>query len=88
MSLIPVLRVKNKDGSVMGGVLKILFAIGLFQQRPGPGRCVLVILVTDSRRCGDGRDSKRRHDGRAVLILSVFGFHSRDAAAVRHRHLD
>lgn len=71
--VIPVGAVLHKDGSVMGGVLKILFAMSLFQQSLSPGRCVLVILVAVLVGVVMGAIPSGGMMGE-LLILSVFGF--------------
>jgi Na+/H+-dicarboxylate symporter len=54
-------------------VLKILFAMSLFQQSLSPGRCVLVILVAVLVGVVMGAIPSGGMMGE-LLILSVFGF--------------
>ena len=71
--VIPVGAVLHKDGSVIGGVLKILFAMSLFQQSLSPGRCAMIILVAILVGVVMGAIPSGGMMGE-LLILSVFGF--------------
>lgn len=71
--VIPVGAVLHKDGSVIGGVLKILFAMSLFQQSLSPGRCVLIVGVAILVGVVMGAIPSGGMMGE-LLILSVFGF--------------
>jgi len=71
--VIPVGAVLHKDGSVIGGVLKVLFAMSLFHQTLTPGRLLLVIGVAILVGVVMGAIPSGGMMGE-LLILSAFGF--------------
>ncbi len=71
--VIPIGAVLHKDGSVIGGVLKVLFALSLFQQSLTPGRAVMVIGVAILVGVVMGAIPSGGMMGE-LLILSAFGF--------------
>lgn len=73
--VIPVGAALHKDGSVIGGVLKVLFAMSLFHQELTFGRLVIVVGVAILVGVVMGAIPSGGMIGE-MLILSVFGFPS------------
>lgn len=71
--VIPVGAALHKDGSVIGGVLKVLFAMSLFHQQLTPGRLLLVVGIAILVGVVVGAIPSGGMIGE-MLILSVFGF--------------
>lgn len=71
--VIPVGAALHKDGSVIGGVLKVLFAMSLFQQELTISRLLLVVGVAILVGVVMGAIPSGGMIGE-MLILSVFGF--------------
>lgn len=71
--VIPVGAALHKDGSVIGGVLKVLFAMSLFQQQLTPGRLLMVVGIAILVGVVVGAIPSGGMIGE-MLILSVFGF--------------
>jgi Na+/H+-dicarboxylate symporter len=71
--VIPVGTAIQKDGSVIGGVAKVLFAMALFGQPLTPGRLVLAALVGILVGVVMGAIPSGGMMGE-LLILSIFGF--------------
>ena len=71
--VIPLGAVLHKDGSVIGGVLKVLFAMSLFHQALTPGRLVMVVGVAILVGVVMGAIPSGGMMGE-LLILSAFGF--------------
>jgi Na+/H+-dicarboxylate symporter len=71
--VIPVGAALHKDGSVIGGVLKILFAMSLFQQALTVERLLLTVGVAILVGVVVGAIPSGGMIGE-LLILSVFGF--------------
>ncbi|WP_243372309.1 dicarboxylate/amino acid:cation symporter [Geotalea sp. SG265] len=71
--VIPVGAALHKDGSVIGGVLKVLFAMSLFHQELTLGRMVVVVGVAILVGVVMGAIPSGGMIGE-MLILSVFGF--------------
>ncbi len=71
--VIPVGAVLHKDGSVIGGVLKVLFALSLFHLPLTPGRLLLVVGVAILVGVVMGAIPSGGMMGE-LLILSAFGF--------------
>jgi Na+/H+-dicarboxylate symporter len=71
--VVPIGATLHKDGSVIGGVLKILFAMSLFGHELTPGRLVMVVAVAILVGVVMGAIPSGGMIGE-LLILSVFGF--------------
>ena len=71
--VIPVGAVLHKDGSVIGGVLKVLFALSLFHLPLTPGRLLMVIGIAILVGVVMGAIPSGGMMGE-LLILSAFGF--------------
>lgn len=71
--VIPVGAVLHKDGSVIGGVLKVLFALSLFHLPLTPGRLLLIVGVAILVGVVMGAIPSGGMMGE-LLILSAFGF--------------
>ncbi|WP_279384366.1 cation:dicarboxylate symporter family transporter [Geotalea toluenoxydans] len=71
--VIPVGAALHKDGSVIGGVLKILFAMSLFHQELTFSRLIVVVGVAILVGVVMGAIPSGGMIGE-MLILSVFGF--------------
>ncbi|KAB2902742.1 MAG: dicarboxylate/amino acid:cation symporter [Kofleriaceae bacterium] len=71
--VVPIGAALHKDGSVIGGVLKILFAMSLFGYELTPGRLVMVVAVAILVGVVMGAIPSGGMIGE-LLILSVFGF--------------
>ncbi len=71
--VIPVGAALHKDGSVIGGVLKVLFAMSLFHQSLTPGRLLMAAGVAILVGVVVGAIPSGGMIGE-LLILSVFGF--------------
>lgn len=70
---IPLGAALHKDGSVIGGVLKVLFAMSMFQQELTPGRLAATVGVAILVGVVMGAIPSGGMTGE-LLILSVFGF--------------
>ena len=71
--VIPVGAALHKDGSVIGGVLKVLFAMSLFQQELTLGRLLMAVGIAILVGVVVGAIPSGGMIGE-MLILSVFGF--------------
>jgi Na+/H+-dicarboxylate symporter len=71
--VIPVGAALHKDGSVIGGVLKVLFAMSLFHQELTPGRLLMAVGVAILVGVVMGAIPGGGMIGE-MLVLSVFGF--------------
>ena len=71
--VIPMGAALHKDGSVIGGVLKILFAMSLFHQELSAGRLVMTVGVAILVGVVVGAIPSGGMIGE-MLIISVFGF--------------